>query len=334
MKKKIKLYFITGFLGSGKTTFLNLLIEQFKNEKIGIVMNEFGNESIDGYRVSDPNKDLIEINNGAIFCSCLKGTFITALGKLSEHDLDHVFVESSGIGDPSNTRTILELIEKNYGDAYDYKGTIALIDSTNFVELVQVLPAVKKGVIYSDFIVLNKIDLINDERINTIFSIITHLNPSTEIHQGSYCNLKQDFWDKIKEDKINRSPYMDGSCEEKELLTLNLKPTPTSNTPLNRLKAFNLKSDAFLDKNSVKLFSLALKDTFFRIKGDVFDGEYWYQIDLASSNYSEKRIERKHAKSQLMLITTYETTLLEKEEIEKIIRKAWSEHINTSLEVI
>lgn len=335
VKKRIKLYFITGFLGAGKTTFLNLLLKQFQGDKLGIVMNEFGSESVDGDRVDSHSNELVEINNGAIFCSCLKGAFIEALGKMGEYPLDHVFVESSGIGDPSNTKTILELIAKNYGELYEYKGTISLVDSTNFLELVQVLPAVERQVKYSDFIVLNKIDLVSVDRIKKIIDKINSINSSVLIHQTSFCELTDEFWNSIKEaeEKKDVKINLQHEIQNKGLVTLNLAPMPSTNTPLNQLKTFKVETNMALDKLHLEKFIQELKEKFFRIKGDVFDGEEWYQVDLASSYITMKKTQRNHEKSELILITTYETTLLERAEIEKMIKVAWEKNIKVNLQV-
>lgn len=331
VKKRIKLYFITGFLGAGKTTFLNLLLKQFQGDKLGIVMNEFGSESVDGDRVASDSNELIEINNGAIFCSCLKGAFIEALGKMGEYPLDHVFVESSGIGDPSNTKTILELIAKNYGDLYDYKGTIALVDSTNFLELVQVLPAIERQVKYCDYMVLNKIDLVDADRTQKIISKISGINSGAVIHQTSFCKLTDEFWNNIKEAQEKENIEVD--LENKGLVTLNLGSIPSTNTPLNRLKTFTIKTESALNKSDIDNFINELKDKFFRIKGDIFDGDKWYQVDLASSHLTMNVTERKHKKSELVFITTYETTDLDNIEIQQIIKEAWANNVKVNLDI-
>ncbi|GAA0177809.1 GTP-binding protein [Clostridium sediminicola] len=335
VKKRIKLYFITGFLGAGKTTFLNLLLKQFQDDKIGIVMNEFGSESVDGDRVGSESDELVEINNGAIFCSCLKGAFIDALGKMGEYPLDHVFVESSGIGDPSNTKTILELITKNYGDLYEYKGTIALVDSTNFLELVQVLPAVERQVKYSDFIVLNKVDLVDADRLEKIINKIKNINANVSIHKTSFCELTDEFWNSIKEaeEKKDVKISFEHEVQNKGLVTLSLAPMPSTNTPLNQLKTFKVETNMAIDKLHLERFIEELKEKFFRIKGDIFDGKAWYQVDLASSYITMKKTERKHEKSELILIATYETTDLDREEIEQLIKEAWEKNVQVNLEV-
>ena len=60
---------ITGFLGSGKTTFLNRIISNLPKElKLTILMNEFGEIGIDGILVEGDDIDMLEISRGSIFC--------------------------------------------------------------------------------------------------------------------------------------------------------------------------------------------------------------------------------------------------------------------------
>ncbi len=65
-----KLYLITGFLGTGKTTFLKKFIWQFDRQKTHIIVNEYGKEGVDGQLLKELGTTLDEINNGSIFCSC------------------------------------------------------------------------------------------------------------------------------------------------------------------------------------------------------------------------------------------------------------------------
>src|SRR5699024_9086516 len=101
MEKK-QLYVLTGFLGSGKTTFLTNILEKLDDKKIGIIQNEFGKLSVDGELINKNGIEMTEISRGSIFCSCLKLSFVEALAEMGKMDLEYVFVESSGLADPSN----------------------------------------------------------------------------------------------------------------------------------------------------------------------------------------------------------------------------------------
>ena len=101
----IDVYLITGFLGSGKTTFLCQLLEQIKKHpqlRIGVLMNEFGAENVDSGLLPESELEFVEINGGSIFCSCLHTEFIQALKLLHEStEINTLFIEASGLSNPS-----------------------------------------------------------------------------------------------------------------------------------------------------------------------------------------------------------------------------------------
>ena len=113
---KTKLYLLTGFLGSGKTTLLLEMLKRLDNKKIGVIQNEIGKISIDGEILRNDDIQMVELNRGSIFCSCLKLNFVQALADMAEKDFEYLFVESSGIGDPSNLDEILKAVSVIAGD--------------------------------------------------------------------------------------------------------------------------------------------------------------------------------------------------------------------------
>ncbi len=132
-QKPIKLYVLTGFLGAGKTTLLLHLLEHFADKKIGVIQNEFGRLGVDGPRLRQDGIEMVEINRGSIFCSCLKLSFVQALAELGKRDLDFLFVESSGLSDPSNIREILSAVAELGVNSLKFCGVICLIDAVNFL---------------------------------------------------------------------------------------------------------------------------------------------------------------------------------------------------------
>ena len=150
----MKLILITGFLGSGKTTLLKKLLNEYKDSKIGVLMNEFGETSIDGQLIKGADFDLIELTNGSIFCACLKENFIKGLAEFLSHDLEIVFVESSGVADPSNMETILETVTKISDKKYDYAGSICIADGHYFIKQFDVIPAIEKQIFYANEVII------------------------------------------------------------------------------------------------------------------------------------------------------------------------------------
>ena len=186
---KTKLSIITGFLGSGKTSFLNQFLKEMEGKKIGLIVNEFGKLSIDSQRLAGEKFHLVELNGGSIFCSCLEISFISSLIDLLDKNLDHVLVESSGFSDPSSLGNILRAIEISKGKCYNYLGNICLIDCENFLgegdqeTLVSQVEA-------ADLLVLSKEDLVDQKVLEEVREKLEKFNPKADIILKSQFNYK------------------------------------------------------------------------------------------------------------------------------------------------
>lgn len=93
---------ITGFLGAGKTTFLNALIQYQHDKRLAIIENEFGEQGIDGELMIGAGDDIYELSNGCICCS-LSQDFYVLLEELwgRRAEFDEVVIETTGIADPA-----------------------------------------------------------------------------------------------------------------------------------------------------------------------------------------------------------------------------------------
>jgi len=154
------LYFITGFLGAGKTTFMRNLINEFKDKKLHIIINEFGEVGVDGKLFRDLGYALDEINNGSILCSCRMDKFASVLGEVIKQDSEIIIIESSGLTDPSNLVKVLQQFK--FTDYINYKGCICLIDAKRFHKVFETAVVVKKQLYAADYIIINKSDLVDE----------------------------------------------------------------------------------------------------------------------------------------------------------------------------
>src|SRR5690606_8883044 len=100
----------------GKTTLLTNILEDLSGEKVGVIMNEFGKVSIDGNIIRKDGIELVELNRGSIFCSCLKISFAQAMMEMADRGLRYLFVESSGLADPSSIGEIMNAVKEFKGD--------------------------------------------------------------------------------------------------------------------------------------------------------------------------------------------------------------------------
>lgn len=105
-------YIVTGWLGSGKTTLLKKILTKFGNTKrIAVIQNEFAPSGVDGHELKNTGKpfQLIEINNGSVFCVCQLDNFMGVLEKLTnEYKPEAIYLESSGLADPISIAEILQ----------------------------------------------------------------------------------------------------------------------------------------------------------------------------------------------------------------------------------
>ena len=107
-----KVDLISGFLGAGKTTFIKELIAKvWKDEKIVLIENEFGEIGIDSRFMQDCGIEVTEMNSGCICCT-LVGDFARALKQVvEEFQPDRVIIEPSGVGKLSDVAAAVKEME-------------------------------------------------------------------------------------------------------------------------------------------------------------------------------------------------------------------------------
>ncbi|PPR10887.1 MAG: putative GTP-binding protein YjiA [Alphaproteobacteria bacterium MarineAlpha11_Bin1] len=105
--QKIPATVITGFLGAGKTTMIRNLIKQANGKKLALVINEFGDLSVDGELLKDcgnpgcTDDDIFELANGCICCTVADDFLPTIQKILDREELpDHILIETSGLALP------------------------------------------------------------------------------------------------------------------------------------------------------------------------------------------------------------------------------------------
>lgn len=174
---------VTGFLGAGKTTLINHILHKKHGKAIAVIVNEFGEISIDGQLiVQDDQAELVEFNNGCLCCT-VRGDLIETLQRLQERNdkLDGILIETTGLADPApvaSTFFVADDVKKNiHLDAF-----VTLVDAVNIdMNLEQSNEAVEQ-VSFSDIILINKADLVSSERLKAVEAKVRALNPLARIH--------------------------------------------------------------------------------------------------------------------------------------------------------
>ena len=186
VKPKIPVLIVTGFLGAGKTTFINQLLKQNKEVKIGLIENEFGDVSIDARLITDYQPEsIVELNNGCICCT-LYNEFSLTLQELvkNHHHIEHLIIETTGIADPG------PIIEPFYKDddlkrIFELNGTVCLVDSENFLEHITGSEQ-QKQIILSDMIILNKTSSVDRHTIASIRRKVAALNQTAMVPETDF----------------------------------------------------------------------------------------------------------------------------------------------------
>ena len=173
-----KIDIFSGFLGAGKTTLIRKLIaEGYKNEKLVLIENEFGEIAIDGGFLKDAGVQITEMNSGCICCT-LVGDFTEALKKvIAEYAPDRIIIEPSGVGKLSDVAKAVAGV-----DGCEIGAKVTVVDAgkcrmyiRNFGEFFN------DQVQNADVIVLSRTDTASDGKVVAASAMLSQLNPNATI---------------------------------------------------------------------------------------------------------------------------------------------------------
>ena len=93
LSKIIPVTIITGYLGSGKTTLVNHILQNNRGLKVAVIVNEFGEIGIDNQLIVSTKEDIIELSNGCICCQ-VRGDIIEMILKIikSHKNLEYLII--------------------------------------------------------------------------------------------------------------------------------------------------------------------------------------------------------------------------------------------------
>ncbi|KAK9764871.1 hypothetical protein K7432_007278 [Basidiobolus ranarum] len=167
----------TGFLGSGKTTMiLSLLNRVDPGYKIAVLKNEFGDVEVDSELVKESNVAVQEMLNGCM-CCVLVGQMKLALIELKEtFQPDRIIVETSGSAFPA---PIAWQIREMADDGFVLDSIITVVDCINFTGYEDTSYTAKMQAQYTDLILLNKHELVDDRQLDLVIDHINELNTDT-----------------------------------------------------------------------------------------------------------------------------------------------------------
>jgi G3E family GTPase len=178
-------HIITGFLGAGKTTFLNHFIKERLPERIFVIENEYGATSIDGALVMEGVEDIVELSAGCLCCS-LADELLDVLEEAHQQrdKYDRLVIETTGIADPGS---ILQVFLENPAveKAFELQQVICLADANHVNEWLEEAEEALRQISVADVILMNKVDTVSEVKLRKVLDIMKGVNPSARIFTGS-----------------------------------------------------------------------------------------------------------------------------------------------------
>jgi len=169
----MKTTIVCGLLGAGKTTFVQQLLRNTR-EKTVVLVNDFGETGIDGEIFSADGIEAIELPSGCVCCT-LKFDLITTIQKIIVTlSPEHLVIEPSGVASPSGVLETMETLK------ISPVTVVGIVDATEFVELRESQmygSFFEDQIVNSDIILVNKTDLVDEEKVRGTLSLVERINP-------------------------------------------------------------------------------------------------------------------------------------------------------------
>jgi len=192
---------VTGFLGAGKTTLVNYILNKQTSRRICVIENEYGEIAIDNALVGEnlkSDEDIITMDNGCVCCT-VRGDLVKALLNLATRrtDFDAILIETTGIADPS---PIIAVFNSNEFIALNYTidSVLCLVDAKHIIQhLDEVKPddainEAQQQVAFADKVIINKTDLVNAKQLRGVKRRLRRVNKFAQLLQSQQSQVNID----------------------------------------------------------------------------------------------------------------------------------------------
>jgi G3E family GTPase len=172
---------LTGFLGSGKTSFLQHFIEYQtqRSRFVAVIQNEIGEIGLDGKLL---DYAVTEIDEGCVCCSLVGNLNRAIRGILEGFSPDYIILETSGLANPLNLLDELAGLE----DRVRFDCTVTVVDALNIDGALADYRIAVDQIRAADVLVLNKCDLVSDSRLHALRMRLRELKPNAPVLEATH----------------------------------------------------------------------------------------------------------------------------------------------------
>lgn len=221
MMKKLPVTVLSGFLGAGKTTLMNHVLNNRDGLKVAVIVNDMSEVNIDadlirdgGANLSRTDEKLVEMSNGCICCTLRDDLLNEVRALAAEGRFDYLLIESTGISEPLPVAATFDFRSEtgeSLSDVARLDTMVTVVDAANLLRdysstdflsgrgetlgpddkrtLVDLLV---EQIEFADVVVLNKVDDASPAQCDAARKIIRALNPDAEIVDASFARVPLD----------------------------------------------------------------------------------------------------------------------------------------------
>jgi len=183
--------------------------------RFAVIENEFGEVGVDEKVIKEVSDELIEVINGCVCCT-VRGDLVQTLKKLEDRisNFDGVIIETTGLADPAPVAQTF-FVDEEVGLSYHLDGIITVVDAKHIMTRLEekkpegVENESVEQVAFADRILLNKCDLVDEEKLIEVEKALKGINAFAEIVHTQQSRVDPSKLLNIKAFDINRILEMD-----------------------------------------------------------------------------------------------------------------------------
>jgi G3E family GTPase len=158
---------LTGFLGAGKTTLLNRILNGNHGLRVAVLVNDFGAINIDAELVVGVESNVISLANGCICCTIRDDLVRTVMETISRPERpEYILLEASGVAEPSGIAMTFN--NPGFRDRIRLDSILCVVDAEQVFAAPETMELKIFQMACADMIILNKVDLVDRDRIGKI----------------------------------------------------------------------------------------------------------------------------------------------------------------------